>query len=171
MKKKIRVYFFFIIFKWKMVSWNFRFEVCLLSRSCSIVLCSVILEKDVRLFLLSWAFDPDSCISDFIILEKLANENPHFRYYSCWLPLLAKHSECPFFEGPLVVPLDCEWIWHCHRLNPVGFWTIETFVYIFTFLTWCFLWHFCLCRLDTKLIARNYMGGFLTTITLCLPWK
>ncbi|OIT19738.1 PREDICTED: glycine-rich domain-containing protein 2-like isoform X1 [Nicotiana attenuata] len=44
-----------------------------------------------------------------------------YRYYSCWLPLLAKHSESPFFEGPLVVPLDCEWIWHCHRLNPVRY--------------------------------------------------
>ncbi|MCD9645479.1 hypothetical protein HAX54_034440 [Datura stramonium] len=44
-----------------------------------------------------------------------------YRYYSCWLPLLAKHSDCPFFEGPLVVPLDCEWVWHCHRLNPVRY--------------------------------------------------
>ncbi|CAH9086841.1 unnamed protein product [Cuscuta epithymum] len=43
------------------------------------------------------------------------------RYNSCWLPLLAKHSETPFFKGPLVVPLDCEWIWHCHRLNPVRY--------------------------------------------------
>ncbi|MCE7766749.1 glycine-rich domain-containing protein-like, partial [Pseudomonas putida] len=43
------------------------------------------------------------------------------RSYSCWLPLLAKHSKSPFFEGPLVVPLDCEWIWHCHRLNPVRY--------------------------------------------------
>lgn len=43
------------------------------------------------------------------------------RYYACWLPLLAKHSELPFFEGPLVVPLDCEWVWHCHRLNPVRY--------------------------------------------------
>ncbi|XP_019173075.1 PREDICTED: glycine-rich domain-containing protein 2 isoform X2 [Ipomoea nil] len=43
------------------------------------------------------------------------------RYYSCWLPLLAKHSESPFFQGTLVVPLDCEWIWHCHRLNPVRY--------------------------------------------------
>ncbi|XP_073151155.1 glycine-rich domain-containing protein 1-like isoform X4 [Henckelia pumila] len=41
------------------------------------------------------------------------------RYNTCWLPLLAKHSESPLCEGPLVVPLDCEWIWHCHRLNPV----------------------------------------------------
>ncbi|XP_073288956.1 glycine-rich domain-containing protein 1-like isoform X2 [Primulina huaijiensis] len=41
------------------------------------------------------------------------------RYNTCWLPLLAKHSESPLCEGPLVVPFDCEWIWHCHRLNPV----------------------------------------------------
>jgi hypothetical protein len=44
-----------------------------------------------------------------------------FRYNACWLPLLAKHLESPISEGPLVVPLDCEWIWHCHRLNPVGY--------------------------------------------------
>ncbi|KAF3682726.1 putative transcription factor bHLH93-like [Capsicum annuum] len=43
------------------------------------------------------------------------------RYYSCWLPLLAKHSESRYFDGPLIVPLDCEWIWHCHRLNPVRY--------------------------------------------------
>lgn len=49
--------------------------------------------------------------------------NADFRYNACWLPLLAKHSESQITKGPLVIPLDCEWIWHCHRLNPVGFWT------------------------------------------------
>ncbi|KAJ6340243.1 hypothetical protein OIU77_008075 [Salix suchowensis] len=44
-----------------------------------------------------------------------------FRYNACWLPLLAKHAESPISEGPLVVPLDCEWIWHCHRLNPLRY--------------------------------------------------
>ncbi|CAK8540392.1 unnamed protein product [Lathyrus sativus] len=44
-----------------------------------------------------------------------------YRYNACWLPLLAKQSESRSFEGPLVVPLDCEWIWHCHRLNPVRY--------------------------------------------------
>ncbi|KAK9285971.1 hypothetical protein L1049_025173 [Liquidambar formosana] len=44
-----------------------------------------------------------------------------YRYNACWLPLLAKHSESKISEGPLVVPLDCEWIWHCHRLNPVRY--------------------------------------------------
>ncbi|CAL4982992.1 unnamed protein product [Urochloa decumbens] len=43
------------------------------------------------------------------------------RYKSCWLPLLAKHTQAPVVDGPLVVPLDCEWIWHCHRLNPVQY--------------------------------------------------
>ncbi|KAB5524427.1 hypothetical protein DKX38_022176 [Salix brachista] len=42
-------------------------------------------------------------------------------YNACWLPLLAKHAESPISEGPLVVPLDCEWIWHCHRLNPLRY--------------------------------------------------
>lgn len=44
-----------------------------------------------------------------------------YRYNAYWLPLLAKHSENPLCEEPLVVPFDCEWIWHCHRLNPVRY--------------------------------------------------
>ncbi|KAL8476774.1 hypothetical protein ACS0TY_029176 [Phlomoides rotata] len=44
-----------------------------------------------------------------------------YRYNAYWLHLLAKHSESPLSEGPLVVPLDCEWVWHCHRLNPVRY--------------------------------------------------
>ncbi|XP_071710273.1 glycine-rich domain-containing protein 1-like [Rutidosis leptorrhynchoides] len=45
-----------------------------------------------------------------------------YRYNMCWLPLLAKHCEYQVTkEGPLVVPLDCEWVWHCHRLNPVKY--------------------------------------------------
>ncbi|XP_050211883.1 glycine-rich domain-containing protein 1-like [Mercurialis annua] len=43
------------------------------------------------------------------------------RYKYCWLPLLAKHVEGQVSEGAVVVPLDCEWIWHCHRLNPVRY--------------------------------------------------
>ncbi|KAL6571851.1 hypothetical protein OROHE_002720 [Orobanche hederae] len=40
-------------------------------------------------------------------------------YNVFWLPLLANHSKSRLLEGPLVVPLDCEWIWQCHRLNPL----------------------------------------------------
>ncbi|KAI3935811.1 hypothetical protein MKX01_032995, partial [Papaver californicum] len=43
------------------------------------------------------------------------------RYNTCWLPLLAKHAKGEISEGTLVVPLDCEWVWHCHRLNPVRY--------------------------------------------------
>ncbi|XP_020272734.1 glycine-rich domain-containing protein 1 [Asparagus officinalis] len=43
------------------------------------------------------------------------------RYENFWLPLLAKHGESGVVDGSLVVPLDCEWIWHCHRLNPVQY--------------------------------------------------
>ncbi|CAK9148513.1 unnamed protein product [Ilex paraguariensis] len=50
-----------------------------------------------------------------------ALERAIYRYKYCWLPLLAKHAESQFPEFPLVVPLDCEWIWHCHRLNPVRY--------------------------------------------------
>jgi len=63
-----------------------------------------------------------------------------FRYKYCWLPLLAKHTESPVTENPLVVPLDCEWIWHCHRLNPVSLSTVAKITYKFSFYLWiCFL--------------------------------
>ncbi|XP_027360144.1 glycine-rich domain-containing protein 1 isoform X4 [Abrus precatorius] len=55
------------------------------------------------------------------LYDGLALERAIYRYNACWLPLLAKHSESQIFEGPLVVPLDCEWVWHCHRLNPVRY--------------------------------------------------
>ncbi|KAD4586251.1 hypothetical protein R6Q59_035404 [Mikania micrantha] len=48
-------------------------------------------------------------------------EQAIFRYKYCWLPLLAKHSRSKVSDSQLVVPLDCEWIWHCHRLNPVRY--------------------------------------------------
>lgn len=51
------------------------------------------------------------------------------RYNAFWLPLLAKHSENPVSEDPIVVPLDCEWIWHCHRLNPVRLLEINVFLF------------------------------------------
>ncbi|OMP01665.1 hypothetical protein COLO4_11678 [Corchorus olitorius] len=44
-----------------------------------------------------------------------------YRYNAYWLPLLAKYQEEEIPGEPLVVPLDCEWIWHCHRLNPVRY--------------------------------------------------
>lgn len=39
-----------------------------------------------------------------------------FRYEKYWLPLAVEHiEEC------LVAPLDIEWVWHCHMLNPVSY--------------------------------------------------
>lgn len=55
------------------------------------------------------------------LYESPALEWAIYRYNAFWLPLLAKHSENPVSEDPIVVPLDCEWIWHCHRLNPVRY--------------------------------------------------
>ncbi|PQQ01250.1 glycine-rich domain-containing protein 1 [Prunus yedoensis var. nudiflora] len=55
------------------------------------------------------------------LYEGPALERAIYRYNACWLPMLAKYSEFQISEGPLVVPLDCEWIWHCHRLNPVQY--------------------------------------------------
>ncbi|KAL2904118.1 Glycine-rich domain-containing protein 1 [Bienertia sinuspersici] len=55
------------------------------------------------------------------LYEGPAMEWAIYRYNAYWLPLLAKHLENPISDDPLVVPLDCEWIWHCHRLNPVRY--------------------------------------------------
>ncbi|XP_078436875.1 glycine-rich domain-containing protein 1-like isoform X2 [Wolffia australiana] len=41
------------------------------------------------------------------------------RYKNYWLPLIAQQDESS--TVPLLVPLDCEWIWHCHRLNPLQY--------------------------------------------------
>ncbi|CAA7019781.1 unnamed protein product [Microthlaspi erraticum] len=61
--------------------------------------------------------DRNRCLYEGPALEKAI-----YRYNACWLPLLAKHSDSSSVtEGPLVPPLDCEWIWHCHRLNPVRY--------------------------------------------------
>lgn len=60
--------------------------------------------------------DRNRCLYDGPVLHRAT-----YRYKYCWLPLLAKHAESPVTEDPLVVPLDCEWIWHCHRLNPVRY--------------------------------------------------
>ncbi|CDY63918.1 BnaC07g51250D [Brassica napus] len=51
-----------------------------------------------------------------------ALERAIYRYNAYWLPLLANYTESSSTcQGPLVPPLDCEWIWHCHRLNPVRY--------------------------------------------------
>ncbi|XP_074306501.1 glycine-rich domain-containing protein 2-like [Silene latifolia] len=56
------------------------------------------------------------------LYEDHALKRAVYRYNAFWLPLLAKHLENPVVDGePLVVPLDCEWIWHCHRLNPLRY--------------------------------------------------
>ncbi|CAN8288542.1 unnamed protein product [Cochlearia groenlandica] len=61
--------------------------------------------------------DKNRWLSDGPILERAI-----YRYNAYWLPLLAKYSETSTIcEGPLVPPLDCEWIWHCHKLNPVRY--------------------------------------------------
>lgn len=46
-----------------------------------------------------------------------AVEQSIHRYQYCWLPLLAGAKG----ETELVPPFDCEWVWHCHRLNPLQY--------------------------------------------------
>ncbi|XP_074302590.1 glycine-rich domain-containing protein 2-like [Silene latifolia] len=55
------------------------------------------------------------------LFEDHALQRAVYRYNAFWLPLLAKHEENPVSEEALIVPLDCELIWHCHRLNPVRY--------------------------------------------------
>lgn len=42
------------------------------------------------------------------------------RYEHCWLPLLANEGSKDGVS-PLVPPLDCAWVWHCHLLNPIQY--------------------------------------------------
>ncbi|OAE34691.1 hypothetical protein AXG93_4735s1070 [Marchantia polymorpha subsp. ruderalis] len=51
-----------------------------------------------------------------------------FRYWNYWLPLASKFQACGFPSNDhqtsidcLLAPLDCAWIWHCHKLNPVRY--------------------------------------------------
>ncbi|CAM6093335.1 unnamed protein product [Calypogeia fissa] len=39
------------------------------------------------------------------------------RYLSCWLPLPNKYTPSHLLQPPL----DCAWVWHCHKLNPVQY--------------------------------------------------
>lgn len=41
------------------------------------------------------------------------------RYERFWLPLLAREGDENLL--PLIPPLDCAWIWHVHRLNPIRY--------------------------------------------------
>ncbi|XP_024524999.1 glycine-rich domain-containing protein 1-like, partial [Selaginella moellendorffii] len=53
--------------------------------------------------------------ANFRLFESPVLERAIERYQYCCLPLLANSS------GTFVPPLDCNWIWHCHRLNPVQY--------------------------------------------------
>ena len=41
-----------------------------------------------------------------------------FRYEELWLPMLATQKND---ENGLVPPVDVAWVWHLHRLNPLGY--------------------------------------------------
>ncbi|RYR50103.1 hypothetical protein Ahy_A07g036679 isoform B [Arachis hypogaea] len=81
-----------------------------------IIISEDLLVKAKQQLLFLAEVDRNRCLYGGSVLERAT-----FRYKYCWLPLLAKHVETPMTQEPLVVPLDCEWIWHCHRLNPVCF--------------------------------------------------
>ncbi|XP_057724758.1 glycine-rich domain-containing protein 1-like [Arachis stenosperma] len=81
-----------------------------------IIISEDLLVKAKQQLLFLAEVDRNRCLYGGSVLERAT-----FRYKYCWLPLLAKHVETPMTQEPLVVPLDCEWIWHCHRLNPVRY--------------------------------------------------
>ncbi|XP_042497154.1 glycine-rich domain-containing protein 2 [Macadamia integrifolia] len=60
--------------------------------------------------------DRNRCLYEGSVLHRAI-----YRYKTYWLPLVAKYNNSQDLEGPLVVPLDCEWVWHCHRLNPIQY--------------------------------------------------
>ncbi|KAL2629021.1 hypothetical protein R1flu_013707 [Riccia fluitans] len=47
------------------------------------------------------------------------------RYFENWLPLVSEFLESPDCHNSLNCylqpPLDCAWIWHCHKLSPVKY--------------------------------------------------
>ncbi|KAL0332404.1 UNVERIFIED_CONTAM: Glycine-rich domain-containing protein 1 [Sesamum calycinum] len=89
--------------------WNFL---------CSSLLI-VTVDKQEKLFIVATISSIASSCEAFALSSDRNNSCLSIiRYNAYWLPLLAKHSETQLLEGPLVVPLDCEWVWHCHRLNP-----------------------------------------------------
>ncbi|CAN6927351.1 unnamed protein product [Brassica oleracea] len=67
-----------------------------------------------------------------ISIDLIAEANKHLQFlgvvdrnrwlYNAYrLPSLPKHYESSSIcEEPLVPPIDCEWVWHCHRLDPVS---------------------------------------------------
>ncbi|MED6138549.1 hypothetical protein PIB30_075235 [Stylosanthes scabra] len=81
-----------------------------------IIVSEDLLAKAKQQFLFLAEVDRNRCLYGGSVLERAT-----YRYKYCWLPLLAKHVETPITQDPWVVPLDCEWIWHCHRLNPVRY--------------------------------------------------
>nr|VDD59951.1 unnamed protein product [Brassica oleracea] len=68
-----------------------------------------------------------------ISIDLIAEANKHLQFlgvvdrnrwlYNAYrLPSLPKHYESSSIcEEPLVPPIDCEWVWHCHRLDPVRY--------------------------------------------------
>lgn len=105
------------------------------------------------------------------------SDNLRFHVKYCWLPLLARHTESVVSEGPLVVPLDCEWIWHCHRLNPVDFSDQSSHISIFgcefykisyNYQAALLYWFF---RCVMQLIVKLSTGESSTTAMLYPPFK
>ncbi|CAM6126838.1 unnamed protein product [Calypogeia fissa] len=48
------------------------------------------------------------------------------RYYKCWMPIAAEQSnlkvkQTEWEKAALLPPFDVQWVWHCHRLNPVEY--------------------------------------------------
>lgn len=72
----------------------------------------------ILLIIFSGAFS----ISNFMPVADL-----QFRYGKCWMPLAAEAAEAAETGGSgyvateyaLLPPLDVQWVWYCHCLNPV----------------------------------------------------
>lgn len=44
-----------------------------------------------------------------------------FRYEELWMPLISDLTVAGASPPMILPPLDVEWVWFCHTLNPVSF--------------------------------------------------
>lgn len=75
------------------------------------ITCDLVATAKAQLVFLA-SVDRNPCLYQGPAVERALQ-----RYENCWLPLLARAK----VETTLVPPFDCEWVWHCHRLNPLQY--------------------------------------------------
>lgn len=82
------------------------------------------------------------------------------RYDELWMPLISDLTEGS--TPPMILPpLDVEWVWFCHTLNPVRNSLIAFFVCFFFFVFWA-------CKVN--LVAEKVQEKKMTVLILCFSF-